>query len=80
MIQPDGGFLVGGAFHSKSGNLDRRANNLRLLPSGAVDERFNASTNHFSVVGPNSEVQAIAAQPDGKMVIGGCFTAIRNTN
>lgn len=67
-VQPDGKILVGGVF-SKS--LNRyTANLLRLLPSGRFDPGFSAWTES------DYAIRAIAVQPDGKILIGGCFTNV----
>lgn len=45
----------------------------RLNPDGTLDNTFNLGT------GPNSTVESITIQPDGKIVIGGVFTTYNGT-
>lgn len=73
VVQSDGNILVGGSF----GNAQpigvtspvARANLLRLTPAGQVDPNFDPT--------PNAAVSAIAVQSDGKILIGGNFTALQ---
>ena len=65
-IQPNGKILIGGSFTTmNSASLPHIA---RLLANGAVDTNFNPGT------GANGDVQALALQNDGKVVLGGTFT------
>ena len=64
--------VLGGAFTMINGTpLNSIA---RLLDNGTVDTTFNAG------LGANATVYALAVQPDGKIVIGGDFTAVNGTN
>jgi uncharacterized delta-60 repeat protein len=63
-----GQLLVAGEFAAVAGS--QRNNLARLLPNGAVDNGFNPGA------GPNGAVYAVAAQPDGKVIIGGAFTGV----
>ena len=65
-IQPNGKILVGGSFTTMNSISSPYV--ARLLPSGAVDTNFNPGT------GANGEVQALALQNDGKVILGGTFT------
>lgn len=65
-LQPDGKIVVGGNFLNY--NEVTRHRIVRLHPNGALDESFNPGT------GFNSDVNSIAIQPDGKIVVGGIFT------
>nr|WP_246398917.1 hypothetical protein [Hymenobacter luteus] len=66
--QPDGNYVLGGVFTEINGTP---ANNLaRLLPDGTVDAAFTAAS------GANGPVLALALQPDGKIVVGGSFSAL----
>ncbi len=69
-LQPDGTLLVGGAFISFRPNSDAASTTrlylARLLVDGSLDSSF-VSTG-------NGTVQALALQPDGKVVVGGYFT------
>ena len=69
-LQPDGKILVGGVF-SELGNaagsvMHRRLG--RLNPDGSVDPTFTSIAN--------SDVYALAVQPDGKILVGGAFTLL----
>jgi uncharacterized delta-60 repeat protein len=68
-VAPDGAILVGGRFAQLLGRgnvtLDR-SNIARLLLDGTPDDSFTANVN--------ADVDAIAIQPDGRIVIGGYFT------
>jgi len=73
-LQPDGKILVGGEFDRLDANGQLHVNLMRLHPDGTVDATYNASTDNT--------VLALAAQADGRVVIGGYFTrvngAVRN--
>jgi uncharacterized delta-60 repeat protein len=64
--QSDGKILIGGGFTSC--NRISRPRLARLNQNGSLDESFNPEK------GPNGEVRAILTQPDGKILVGGCFT------
>jgi uncharacterized delta-60 repeat protein len=71
-IQPDGKIIVGGFFThlggGGTGTFDR--NNIgRVNPDGSLDLDFDPDAS--------SNVQALAVQSDGKIVVGGNFTAIK---
>ena len=70
-VQPDGKILIGGDFTALNPNgAASAARNFiaRLNPDGTVDEDFNPSAN--------GSVHTIAVQPDGKILIGGDFSAL----
>lgn len=64
-LQSDGRILVGGQFTQI--DLVQRFNLARLNTDGTVDLSFDPGN------GPNGMVNAIAIQPDGRIVIGGTF-------
>lgn len=66
-LQPDGKLIVGGSFTSWNG-VGRRYL-LRLQVDGSVDPSFDTGA------GPSDWIQALALQPDGKVLIGGSFGA-----
>ena len=67
-LQADGEILVGGYFRSYDNTI---ANDLvRLNPDGSLDTTFTQGG-----VGPDSYVEGITAQPDGKILITGPFTS-----
>lgn len=65
-LQADGKVLVGGVFESFDGKA--RRNIARLNANGSVDESFDAGNP-----GEDGDVNAIAVQPDGKILVGGSF-------
>ena len=68
LAQPDGKILLGGLFLSVSGNS--RARIARLNADGSSDASFNPGS------GANEYVLSLALQVDGKILVGGGFTAI----
>jgi uncharacterized delta-60 repeat protein len=70
-LQPDGKILVGGAFISYNGTSRNRI--IRLEKNGTIDGTFNIGT------GFTNNVQSIALQPDGKILVGGTFTSYNGT-
>src|SRR5207248_2133096 len=66
-LQKDGRIIVGGQFSQV--DLVQRFNLARLNSDGTVDLTFNPGN------GSNGDVNAIAIQPDGRIVIGGTFIA-----
>jgi uncharacterized delta-60 repeat protein len=70
-VQPDGKILVGGRFTTLGGGgtgTTARTYLGRLNANGSLDTSFDP--------GANEEVTAIAIQPDGKILVGGGFTAL----
>lgn len=67
-LQPDGKIVIGGGFTHVNGLWRQRIT--RLNADGTLDDSFNPDsyTNGF--------VEAIVLQPDGKIIIGGAFTAV----
>ena len=70
-LQPDGKVLVGGAFTILNGTTRNRLG--RLNADGSLDPTFNPGT------GFNNSVVALAIQSDGKILVGGDFTAYNGT-
>ena len=68
-VQPDGKILIGGEFTTVNGQP--RSCLARLLPNGALDSNFDPATG---AAGGDPEVDAIALQADGRILIGGSFT------
>ncbi|MCX7633653.1 MAG: delta-60 repeat domain-containing protein, partial [Turneriella sp.] len=64
-LQTDGRIVVGGIFTDYNGTTRNRL--ARIMPDGALDTTFDPSG------GPNSTVNDIKIQADGKLVIGGWF-------
>ena len=72
LIQPDGKILVAGSFPTVSPNggaAVNRSNIARFLPNGNVDTAFDPDAT-------NGQINAIALQADGKVIIGGKFTTV----
>jgi uncharacterized delta-60 repeat protein len=69
LVQPDGAILVAGAFNRVNGIV--RNNMARLTSDGALDEGFLDG-----LTGPNSSVSAMVVQADGRILIGGNFSAV----
>lgn len=70
-VQPDGKVIIGGSFTSYAGVARNRV--ARLNTDGSLDTTFNPGS------GANDQVNAIALQPDGKVIIGGFFTVVSTT-
>ncbi|QMU30677.1 T9SS type A sorting domain-containing protein [Adhaeribacter radiodurans] len=67
-LQADGKIIVGGYFTTTTGfYLSKIA---RLNPDGTIDTSFNPG------YGVNNTVNTVAVQPDGRIIIGGSFTAV----
>jgi uncharacterized delta-60 repeat protein len=66
-VQPDGKILAGGLFESYNGIASNRL--IRLNEDGTRDSEFSIGT------GFNNSVNTIALQDDGKIIVGGVFTA-----
>jgi uncharacterized delta-60 repeat protein/uncharacterized repeat protein (TIGR01451 family) len=71
-LLPDGRVVVGGAFTTFNGIS--RPNIAVLNTNGTVNTTFNPG------LGANGVVYAVAAQPDGKVVIAGDFTTVNNVS
>lgn len=67
VLQPDGKVLVGGGFGTFGGTARNRL--VRLNADGSVDTSFDPGT------GANGRVLSMALQSDGKVLVGGSFTA-----
>jgi uncharacterized delta-60 repeat protein len=69
-VQPDGRILVGGAFSYIGPNVAGRQRIARLTSDGSIDMSFD------SRLVADDYVYAIALQPDGKILVGGRFSAL----
>ena len=72
LLQPDGRLIVGGGFIPDDGT--NKSYFTRLRSDGSIDSTFAPGT------GPNSAVSALAAQSDGRILVGGEFTMFNGTN
>ncbi|MBC8010474.1 MAG: hypothetical protein H7067_10305, partial [Burkholderiales bacterium] len=73
LVQPDGNLLVGGSFtfiQTPDFNVYEYARIARLTPTAGVDPEFDPG------VGADGAVQALARQPDGKILLGGDFANV----
>lgn len=70
-LQPDGKVLVGGKFTTYDGVSRNRI--VRLNSDGSLDTSFDPGVG--TQIGEYSIVHSIALQPDGKVLIGGEFSA-----
>ena len=71
VVQPDGKILVGGSFTMLGGGGQGtvpRQNIGRLNADGSIDATFDPGTDGL--------VEALALQPDGKILVGGFFTRL----
>jgi len=73
--QSDGKIILGGGFTKFNGVTVNYI--VRLNSDGTVDTAFAANTGAF--VGANSNIYRIAIQSDGKILVGGGFTAFNGT-
>jgi uncharacterized delta-60 repeat protein len=71
-LQPDGEILAGGGFTTFNGVSKNRL--VRLNADGSVDNTFNIGA------GASSVIEAIALQPDGKVIAGGLFTTFNEVS
>ncbi|MDQ3190654.1 MAG: T9SS type A sorting domain-containing protein [Bacteroidota bacterium] len=70
-IQNDGKIIVGGYFTSFNGTTINRI--ARLNTNGSLDNSFNPGA------GFNGNVESVAIQSDGNIIIGGAFTSFNGT-
>lgn len=71
VVQPDGKTIIGGTFTSYN-NIARRGI-ARINTDGSIDASFNPG------LGANGPVRALALQSNGKILVGGEFTAFNGT-
>ncbi len=72
--QSDGKVAIGGHFDLVNGV--GRTNLARMNADGSLDTGFTANTSGFTTDGDTAPVSALGLQSDGKLVVGGSFTAI----
>jgi uncharacterized delta-60 repeat protein len=70
-LQPDGQILIGGLFTTYNGIGRNRI--IRLTSDASLDYSFNPGT------GANNNLQTVALQPDGKIIVAGGFTSFNGT-
>lgn len=69
-IMSDGSLIAGGQFTRYENTAVGRV--AKLTPDGKIDTTFKCP------IGANSAVTSVAVQPDGKVLIGGAFSAYNN--
>ena len=74
VLQPDGKLVVAGDFSSLNGHPAPGL--ARLLPDGQVDPSFAAAPTSNVTVPALNIIRSIALQADGKLLVGGHFTAV----
>ncbi len=74
VLQSNGKVVIGGDFYNLSNFVPTNRGIARLNADGTQDTSFNPGA------GANNEVRAVAVQSDGKVLIGGAFTAVNGTN
>lgn len=78
VLQPNGQILIGGKFTTVAGTTRRRL--ARLNTDGTLDASFDPNIEPRAPTEGGSltpEVTSIALQPDGRIVVGGGFTAVQ---
>ncbi len=74
VLQTDGKVLIGGSFSSYNGTARNRI--ARLNADGSLDTTFDPGVGAISGVGwESASIHSVAAQADGKVLIGGNFGA-----
>jgi uncharacterized delta-60 repeat protein len=71
VLQPDGKIIIAGYFNSYNGNSSNRI--ARLNSNGTFDGTFIVGS------GANGDINTVTILPDGKIIIGGNFTAYNGT-
>jgi uncharacterized delta-60 repeat protein len=72
-VQTDGKILIGGSFGQIGAQA--RSHIARLNADGTLDTNFNPGASG-QVNGASSSVNALAIQPDGKILVGGTFSTL----
>ena len=72
VVQPDGKVVIAGDFTEVNGQSAKRI--ARLLSDGSLDASFDPGT------GADGIIEALALQPDGKIIIAGNFTRFNGTS
>lgn len=71
-LQSDGKIIVGGEFTYFNGQTRNRL--VRINSDGTLDNTFSIGT------GANNNVNAVAVQSDGKIIVGGSFTSFNSVD
>src|ERR1043166_7653885 len=81
VVQPDGKVLVGGGWNASTGTVNY-ALCARLNTNGTVDTNLHCTVSGSCAVPwscTQPSVNSVAVQPDGKVLIGGLFTAVNGS-
>jgi uncharacterized delta-60 repeat protein len=73
-IQSDGKIILGGQFSSFNGTTVNRI--VRLNANGTIDAAFTTNTG----TGTSGEINSLAIQSDGKILVGGFFSTFNGTS
>jgi uncharacterized delta-60 repeat protein len=68
-LQPDGKILISGGIDSYNGDANASDMVMRLNADGRLDTSFNYAIHKIT----SSNINVVAVQPDGKILIGGSF-------
>jgi len=71
-LLPDGKIAVAGFLRKNENDIDRSFT-VRYLPDGRIDESFGDKGVVITIFDRPAEIYCIAAQPDGKILIGGLY-------
>jgi uncharacterized delta-60 repeat protein len=78
-VQPDGKVVIGGFFDIGGGSPVLSAGITRLKATGGHDAEFDVGTGvNYDVNDDVLPVQTVAIQQDGKVLVGGSFTKMRD--
>ena len=73
-VQADGKVIVAGQFSHVNGQT--RGNLARLNPDGSLDPSFQTPVFAGAYSSDSTYVNAVALQPDGRLLVGGVFTQV----
>jgi uncharacterized delta-60 repeat protein len=76
--QTDGKIIIGGIFNRVNGI--EQGGISRLNSDGSLDATFNIGSGNSGIWGANAQINAIAVQADGKILIGGTFLSYNGSN
>ena len=71
-VQPDGKIIVAGD-RVKNENDNETSFTVRYMPNGSLDNSFGKSGIVLTTYNNNTEINSVALQPDGKIIIGGIY-------
>ncbi len=76
-FQPDGKIIVGGNYTHFDGKAIKCI--VRLDKNGGIDNSFDPGKGFVNGASSNGQLWQLVVQPDGKLLIGGIFTAYNDT-